>query len=49
MVQAKGEHVTVGEARQGVQRDHQLNLLKWLQNEFQSGCTPAQLQARFAA
>jgi len=48
MVQAKGEHVTIGAARQDVQQDHQLNLLNWLQNEFQNGCTPAQLQARFA-
>ena len=49
IAQTKGVHATIGQARQDVQRDHQLNLLNWLQNEFQRGCTPAQLQVRFAA
>jgi hypothetical protein len=49
IAQTQGAHVTIGQARQEVQRDHQLNLLKWLQNQFQSGCTPAQLQVRLAA
>lgn len=49
MVHGKARHITIGEARQDVQTDHQLNLLQWLQNEFRNGCTPAQLQARFAA
>ena len=48
MAQAQSRHVTLGEARQDVQHDHQLNLLQWLQTEFQNGCTPKQLQARFA-
>ena len=47
--QTKGAHISIGQARQEVQRDHQLNLLNWLQNEFQRGCTPAQLQVRLAA
>lgn len=49
LAKTKGEHITIGQARQEVQRDHQLNLLNWLQNEFQSGCTPAQLLVRLAA
>jgi hypothetical protein len=49
LAQTKGVHISIGQARQEVQRDHQLNFLNWLQNEFQSGCTPAQLQDRLAA
>lgn len=49
MLHAQARHITIGEACQDIQKDHQLNLLQWLQNEFQSGRTPTQLQARFAA
>jgi DDE superfamily endonuclease len=49
MFHAQARHITIGEARQNVQKDHQLNLLQWLQNEFQNGCMPTQLQACFAA
>lgn len=48
MTQTQARHITLGEARQDVQKDHQLNLLHWLQTEFQNGRTPIQLQARFA-
>jgi hypothetical protein len=47
MAQTQARHITLGEARQDVQKDHQLNLLQWLQTEFQNGRTPIQLQARF--
>jgi hypothetical protein len=49
MVQSQAKHITIGQARQDVQKDHQLNLLQWLHSEFQNGCTPAQLQVRFGA
>jgi hypothetical protein len=49
MRQAQTRHITIGEARQDVQKDHQLNLLQWLHNQFQNGYMPTQLQARFVA
>jgi hypothetical protein len=48
MTRAQARHITLGEARQDIQKDHQLNLLQWLQTEFENGRTPNQLQAQFA-
>jgi SRSO17 transposase len=48
LAQTQTRHITLGEARQDIQKDHQFNLLQWLQTEFQNGRTPIQLQARFA-
>jgi hypothetical protein len=31
MLHAQARHITIGAARQDIQRDHQLNLLQWLQ------------------
>ena len=42
-------HVTLGEARREVQRQHRRQLIDWLFDQFQADATPDDLYQRFAA
>ena len=46
---ARQAHVTIGEAREAVQRAHQHHLLRWLQRQFEGGATPETVAAALAA
>jgi len=39
-------HITLGDARRGIQVNHRLNLLSWLEEQFRSGLTAEQIAAR---
>jgi hypothetical protein len=45
----RGRHVTWGEVRRDLQRQHGRNLLTWLEQEFRAGATAAALYERLAA
>ena len=42
-------HVTIGEARQEIQRRHRRHVLDWLHGQFQSGIEPDSLYDLFSA
>jgi hypothetical protein len=47
--EARQRHVTLGEARDAVQRAHRRHLLAWVQAQFQAGATPETLAEALAA
>ncbi len=47
--QARRTHVTIGETRRELQRIHHRHLLTWLQEQFQAGASPADVEALLAA
>jgi hypothetical protein len=44
-----GRHVTLGEARREVQREHWCRLISWMHQQFQAGTTPHLLYEQLAA
>ncbi len=43
-----GQHVTRGQVRAALQRQHQLNLLAWIDEQFRAGLSPAEVKACLA-
>lgn len=46
---AVGAHITLGDARRDIQAEHQQNLLRWLEKQFQVGMTVQQIHVRLSS
>ena len=47
--QASGAYISIGQARQEVQRVHRRHLLAWLQEQFQAGATATDVDTLLVA
>jgi hypothetical protein len=45
---AQNQQLTCGDVRRAIQKDHQLNLLRWLEVRFQAGCSVEQIRIQLA-